>query len=211
MIELKHISLPDAVGRTLRSRILNAEIPAGTRLVETQLADEFGVSRTTIRQALRDLRNEGLVILEPRRHCVVTRMSVETARDVCFARYTLESGAVREWLRRRGATDDDLDIDRGLRVAIKAMEAAAADNDTLAVVEADTAFHGVLIDGGHRQRLAALWHTLDAQMGALIGSELERQHSNLGEVAARHTKLAQAVASRNGDQIEAALIEHYVF
>ena len=211
MTELRHISLPDAVGRTLRSRILNAEIPAGTRLVETQMAEEFGVSRTTIRQALRDLRNEGLVILEPRRHCVVTRMSEETARDVCFARYTLEAGAVREWLRRRDAAGEDLDVDGGLGAAIRAMEVAAADGDTLAVVEADTAFHGVLIDGGHRHRLAALWHILDAQMGSLIGSELERQHSHLDEVAARHRKLAQAVASRDRDQIEAALIEHYVF
>jgi DNA-binding GntR family transcriptional regulator len=211
MTELNHISLPDAVGRTLRSRILNAEIPAGTRLVETQLADEFGVSRTTIRQALRDLRNEGLVILEPRRHCVVTRMSEDTARDVCFARYTLEAGAVREWLRGQERNGDDATVDRELDAAIKAMEVAAADNDTLAVVEADTAFHRLLVERGHRPRLAELWHTLDAQMGSLIGSELERQHSNLSEVVAKHTKLARAVASRDRDEIEAALEEHYVF
>src|ERR1700719_4794840 len=87
---LEHVSLPDAVARALRRRILNNELPAETRLVEANLAAEFGVSRGTIRDALRSLHAEGLIAIVPRRYSVVTRMSRGDAEDVCFARYVLE-------------------------------------------------------------------------------------------------------------------------
>jgi DNA-binding GntR family transcriptional regulator len=202
---LEHMSLPDAVRSTLRRRILNAEIPAGARLVETQLAEEFEVSRTTIRQALRDLQAEGLVELAPRRHCTVTRMDADDAADVLYARYTLELGAVREWLANV-PTSFDSDLKREL----EAMEIAAASNDMQAAVEADTRFHGLLIEAGHRPRLGQLWHTLDGQMGALMRSSIERQHSDLADLAKRHIDLTRTIATRDPELIELALREHYI-
>jgi DNA-binding GntR family transcriptional regulator len=202
---LNHVSLPDAVRLTLRRRILNAEIPAGARLVETQLAAEFEVSRTTIRQALRDLQAEGLVELAPRRHCIVTRMDAKDATEVLYARYTLELGAVREWLQHTPPGFDE-DLQREL----EAMEKAAASNDTLAAVEADTRFHGLLVSAGNRARLDQLWHTLDGQMGALMRASLERQNSDLSELAQRHVDLARTILTRDPELIEAALKDHYL-
>src|SRR5215475_15345029 len=92
---LDHVSLPEAVGKALRHRILNNEIPAETRLVEANLAAEFGVSRATIRDAMRSLQAEGLIYIVPRRYSVVTRMSHSDAEDVCFARYVLEDSSVQ--------------------------------------------------------------------------------------------------------------------
>jgi DNA-binding GntR family transcriptional regulator len=202
---LEHLSLPDAVRRTLRRRILNAELPAGARLVETQLAEEFEVSRTTIRQALRDLQSEGLVDLAPRRHCVVTRMEKETAQDVLFARYTLEMGAAGEWIDR-GRSDLKPELD----AVIEAMERAAAANDTLAAVEADTHFHGHLVAAGHRPRLEQLWHSLDGQMGALVRASLERQQTDLTDLTRRHVDLARIIDTGDREQIAAALRDHYL-
>ena len=96
---LEHVSLPEAVSRALRHRILNNELPADTRLVEANLAAEFGVSRGTIRDAMRSLSAEGLIAIVPRRYSVVTRMSREDAEDVCFARYVLEDASVEGGLR----------------------------------------------------------------------------------------------------------------
>ena len=79
---LEHVSLPEAVSRALRHRILNNELTADTRLVEANLAAEFGVSRGTIRDAMRSLNAEGLIAIVPRRYSVVTRMSHEDAEDV---------------------------------------------------------------------------------------------------------------------------------
>ena len=96
---LEHLSLPEAVGQALRHRILNNELPAETRLVEANLAAEFGVSRGTIRDAMRSLQAEGLIAIVPRRYSVVTRMSPEDAEDVCYARWVLEDGACRPGFR----------------------------------------------------------------------------------------------------------------
>src|SRR5215469_16065196 len=91
---LEHVSLPEAVGRALRHRILNNELPADTRLVEANLAAEFGVSRGTIRDAMRNLAAEGLIEIVPRRYSIVTRMSAADVEDVCYARYVLEDASV---------------------------------------------------------------------------------------------------------------------
>src|SRR5215472_3978021 len=98
---LEHVSLPEAVGRALRHRILNNELPAETRLVEANLAAEFGVSRGTIRDALRSLQAEGLIEIVPRRYSIVTRTSVQDAEDICYARYVLEDASVISGPRER--------------------------------------------------------------------------------------------------------------
>ena len=119
---LEHVSLPEAVGRALRHRILNNELPAETRLVEANLAAEFGVSRGTIRDAMRSLQAEGLIAIVPRRYSVVTRMSPEDAEDVCYARYVLEDASVERRLRARAARS----WSRSLRLALEHMSVAAA-------------------------------------------------------------------------------------
>jgi len=205
MSRLEHLSLPEAVCRTLRRRILDAEIPAGARLVETQIADELAVSRTTVREALRTLESERLVELAPRRHCVVTRMDEQTADDVLFARCTLELAAAREWLAHR-----DGEIEQDLAAAIEAMHDAAGAGDMLAAVEADTAYHGSLVAAGGRQRLGQLWHSLDSQMGALMRASLERQHSDLYHLARLHVELAGVLATHDAALIDRALTEHYL-
>src|SRR6202035_2020920 len=72
---ISHLSLPEVVRLTLRRRILNNELPAGERLIEASLAAEFGVSRTTLRAALMELKNDRLVEFSPRRGCSVARIT----------------------------------------------------------------------------------------------------------------------------------------
>jgi DNA-binding GntR family transcriptional regulator len=147
---LEHVSLPEAVGKALRRRILNNELPAETRLVEANLAAEFGVSRGTIRDAMRSLHAEGLIAIVPRRYSVVTRMSHADAEDVCFARYVLEDGSVQA-----GFGSGRKELARALRVAMQHMSAAAVTDDMDALVEGDTRFHELLIDlseAVHRHR-----------------------------------------------------------
>src|SRR5438270_8534185 len=83
---VKHPSLSEAVLVDLRRAIINGKLPPGERLVETDLAEQFHVSRATIRQALHQLRFEGLVDVKPRRGTEVTRMSSKAAHDVCTVR-----------------------------------------------------------------------------------------------------------------------------
>lgn len=202
---LEHVSLPEAVGRELRHRILNNELPAETRLVEANLAAEFGVSRGTIRDAMRSLQAEGLIAIVPRRYSVVTRMSQEDAEDVCYARYVLEDAAVSN-----GLWEQRSELVAGLREALTEMTAAAEANDMDAIVELDTRFHQLMLDTSGRRRLKDLWSMLNSQMGALMRSEIERQGIDLAEAVERHRVLADAVEAGDAAKFRQALRDHYV-
>ncbi|GAA2009248.1 DNA-binding GntR family transcriptional regulator [Nakamurella flavida] len=200
-----HLSLPESVHRILRRRILNNELGSGTRLVEANLALELGVSRSTVRQALVQLSQEGLVEISPRRHSVVTRMSYAEIDDACYARFVLEEGALR------AVADDRLTVlaDELDEVAGSMAQAAAA-GDLAALVDLDTQFHGCILRESGKQRLAHLWGMLNGQMGALMRSSMEDQRIDLAEAERRHLGLAEVVRRSDRAEISAKLWEHYL-
>lgn len=202
---LEHVSLPEAVRRALRHRILNNEIPAETRLVEANLAAEFGVSRGTIRDAMRNLQAEGLIAIVPRRYSVVTRMSVDEAEDVCYARYVLEDASMSAGGRRRGTGLTD-----ALQAAIEQMEAAAQAENMDMLVEWDTRFHELLVDVSGRDRLKQLWSTMNSQMGALMRSEIERQGIGLADAVERHRGIVDAISEGDLARLRKELRDHYL-
>ena len=202
---LEHVSLPEAVSRALRHRILNNELPAETRLVEANLAAEFGVSRGTIRDAMRSLSSEGLIAIVPRRYSVVTRMSHEDAEDVCFARYVLEDASVEGGLGRNRK-----ELVKALRLAMDHMSIAARTDDMDALVESDTRFHELLADISGRRRLTDLWRMLNSQMGALMRSEIERQGIGLTDAVQRHRGILDAVSDGDLGRLRKELRDHYM-
>jgi DNA-binding GntR family transcriptional regulator len=202
---LEHVSLPEAVGRALRHRILNNELPAETRLVEANLAAEFGVSRGTIRDAMRSLQAEGLIAIVPRRYSVVTRMSPEDAEDVCFARYVLEDAGFDG-----GFGPNRKDLVRNLRVAMEHMSVAARTDDMDALVAGDTRFHELLIDISGRGRLKDLWSMLNSQMGGLMRAEIDRQGIGLLDAADRHRAIFEAVSQGDLTRLRRELRIHYL-
>ncbi len=202
---ISHQSLPEAVRVTLRRRILNNELKTGERLIEANLAAEFGVSRTTLRAALIELKNDRLVEFSPRRGCSVARMSRAEIDDACFARYLLEAGA---------ACEDRVTIDGSLIASLEkeldAMADSADAGDLAAIVECDTRLHSLLVEAGGRARLAELWHALDGQMGALMRSSLEEQGADLSRVVELHRQLIDAVRTGDRAVLATAIKEHYL-
>jgi DNA-binding GntR family transcriptional regulator len=202
---LEHLSLPDTVRLALRRKILNDELPAGTRLVEAGIAEDYGVSRATVRQALRDLANEGLVDISPRRHSMVTRMSPEDIQDICYARCVLETAAARDAVTNlpRGFFDR-------LDALVQEMAGAAEAGDMQELVDMDTRFHREIVLASGRRRLADLWETMNGHMYALMRSSLDRQRLAMSEAAGRHRLVVTALASGDPDQIESVIHAHYL-
>ena len=89
------LPLRDVVFNTLRQAILKGELEPGERLMEMQLAEQLGVSRTPIREAMRKLELEGLVLMIPRKGAVVAEITEKSLRDVLEVRKALEELAVR--------------------------------------------------------------------------------------------------------------------
>ncbi|HET7326365.1 MAG TPA: GntR family transcriptional regulator [Nocardioidaceae bacterium] len=189
----------------LRTRILNNEIPAGAPLLEVALAEEFGVSRTTIRAAVRELQAERLVEITPRRSTTVIRMSEADAREVCFARYSLEGVSLRELRRpaRRAVADSMAEI-------VREMEICSEKGDMAGMVEADTALHRVVVEAAGHPLVMEMWSRLNGQMGALMRSSLDRQRIDLDETVRRHADLVGAYRDESPSRIDAALRDHYV-
>ena len=195
---LEHVSLPEAVTRALRHHP-QQRAASDTRLVEANLAAEFGVSRGTIRDAMRSLHSEGLIEIVPRRYSVVTRMSAEDAEDVCYARYKLEDASLEGGLGKSGCRDlaKLAAAGPGAHVSRRAADGRPG--------RAGGQRHPVSPGAHHRLRLGAwrtdLWSMLNSQMGALMRAELDRQGIDLSEAVHRHRPIVEAVEEGDLDRL----------
>ena len=203
---LNHRSLPESVHEILRARILNNDLPSGTALVELSLAAEFGVSRTTIRSALRELQAERLVEIAPRRGTTVSRMSYETSQQICFARYALESAGLATVLHQGRAA-----LVRQMSDAVTVMAQAADRGDIVGMVDADSQLHWSIIAAADNNVMIDMWQSLDGQMGALVRSTLDRRGiDDLVSMVRYHEKLVRAFRRSDPASATKALYEHYV-
>ncbi|MSX45732.1 MAG: FCD domain-containing protein [Actinobacteria bacterium] len=202
---IQHVSLPQAVQSELRKRILNNEFISGERLLEVKLAEEYGVSRTTLRSALSELRVQGLIEISVRRGAYVTRMSKKAISEACFARYFLESSVLEDNVIKLSS-----ELISEFETILGEMAIAAKKSDLASLVYLDTEFHSLIVNLGGRERIQQLWHTLDGQMGSLMRSSLDSQKIELVEVVGRHRILLGALKLGNPHVIRAAMKEHYI-
>jgi DNA-binding GntR family transcriptional regulator len=202
---VQHQSLPERVHQILRDRILAKELPAGTLLIELDLSEEFGVSRTTIRSALRELKAERLIEVSPRRGSSVSRMSAELSMEICMARYALEGADLERVLRA-----DRPGLTARMEDALGAMKDAASSGDLSALVQADTDLHRHVVAAADLPLLLDLWQGLNGQMAALMLSSLDRQGIDLQESVRRHAELIEDFRTMRPAQAVKALREHYV-
>ena len=161
---VERASMTEQVLRELREAIIEGRIPQGEPLREVPLAGTFGTGRSAVREAIRQLVQEGLVAYEPHRGAMVRVMSVEDRLDVYIAREAIETGAVRRILA--GPAPDLAD----LRAALEELRATAGDHDriTNAVIDADIAFHQELVRLAGSPRLARAHDTLAAETRMLL-------------------------------------------
>ena len=147
-----YLPLRDVVFNTLRQAILRGEMEPGERLMEIQLADKLGVSRTPIREAIRKLELEGLVIMIPRKGAEVAHITEKDMRDVLEVRATLAC---------RNVTPERIEE---LKMANKRFEAAIISKDVVAIVDADVNFHDIIYAMTDNQRLIQIINNLREQM-----------------------------------------------
>src|SRR4051794_33520899 len=197
VVPLRIESVVDHVYVALRERILSGDLPRGTKLRQASLADELGVSRTPLREALRRLSTEGLVEFFPNRGATVSELDFGDMRHAWSARVALEPGAARLAAERR-----DEDSIAAMREAIAQQRAAAADKD--ASFAANRRFHLALAAASgnpHLTRFAEmLWVP---RIGVPIYEAQAEEPAGTLAWAEEHERITDAVAA--GD---AGLAEH---
>ena len=155
----EYLPLRDVVFNTLRQAILRGELKPGERLMEIQLANKLGVSRTPIREAIRKLELEGLVLMIPRRGAEVAEITEKNLTNVLEIRKALEELAVTLACER--ITQEQIEE---IREMAKEFEAKLASKDVTQAAEADAAFHEVIYKATDNERLIHLLNNFREQM-----------------------------------------------
>ena len=203
-----HEGLGHGIAEDLRRAILDGSIPAGASLVEADLADRFGVSRGPVRDALRDLARQGLVLELPRRGTVVSTISLRDIQEVYEVREGLESIAVR--LSAVRATDDDLERVETRIVALEAAWDRGADyRDSLAL---DLEVHRAIVAIAGNSRLIESYERMlvQTQLNAITAAE-QNPGLRRGMRKGVHRDVLRGLRARDPERSVAAVIAHYAY
>lgn len=135
-----HRPLREIVYEQLKIQILTGKIAPGTRMMEVELAEDLGVSRTPVREAIRKLEKEALVVIEPRRGAYVSDVSVKEMVDTLVVREDLEALAAS--LTAKRITKEELE---GLEKKVTDYSEAIASGDMEQIIRADESFHHKIV------------------------------------------------------------------
>ncbi len=199
-------SLVQLAADELRRMILSAELQPGERLIEERLTEHLGISRPPLREAMRILQQEGLIVVQPRRGATVTSLS---DRDV-FEILTLRSGLERLAVEL-GVPVTDPDRLQRCRDALAEMEACAGREDRAHLVECGYAFHRSIVGlAGHR-RLEGLYDSLHQQLLLCMAMNLyarEHYYEGLARHVERHKVLLDVIESGDPKAVLEELAAH---
>lgn len=186
----------------LRNEIITGRYEPGERLIEVTLSQELGTSRGPVREALRQLENEGLVMSEPYKGAVVLGVSDEEVQEVLIPiRLVLERYSMARAVERM--TEADF-AELGKQIWL--MERAARANDLPKAVEADLRFHDILISSSGQLHTAQIWRTIWPRIRAYFyrygrGASLE-------VMVDEHRELLDVLQTRDLERVLAVLERH---
>lgn len=198
----EYLPLRDVVFQTLRQAILRGELKPGERLMEVQLANKLGVSRTPIREAIRKLELEGLVTMVPRKGAEVAQITEKNLKDVLEVRRALEELAVTLACERM--TYRQL---KQLRAAAEGFCQALAQSDVTAIAEADVRFHEIIYTATDNQRLIQILGNLREQMYRFRVEYLKNKEFH-PRLVKEHGEIIEALEARDEDLAARRIVEH---
>lgn len=195
--------LREQVLEVMRHAILTFHYKPGQRLIERELIEEIGVSRTTIREVLRELTAEGLVKTIPQKGAVVVAPTPQEAVELYELRAALEALAVRKFVEH--AADAEV---AELRASLEEFERAVADNaGTVAMLRAKDRFYDVLLRGCGNRAVHSMLASVQARVSLLRAtslSQLNRPAQTVKEIRA----IVDAIVARDAERAVRACTYH---
>ncbi len=196
-------TVADRLVRDLRTQIILRALAPGERLREVHLADQFEVSRSTVREALRRLEGESLVEFEPHKGARVAALDPSDAVEIYELHALLEEYSIR---RMRLPLDEErrehlakiVEQMRGLRLP--------AESDRF--IDLDHDFHGTLMIAANQRQILRVWLGLKSLHGVLVGVTARHWQSDSELTAARHARIVEAI-SQEDHGIAAAVVGHH--
>ncbi len=191
----RHKPLRDLVYDELKMKIMMGAISPGTRMMEVELAEEMGVSRTPVREAIRKLEKEGLISIEPRRGAYASSLSSQDMVDILEVRQTME-GLAADLATTRFSDEQKKELQR----VSESFDEAVESGDMQQMIALDTLFHHLIVEGTGNKLLTVMVGQLQdmvLRFRYLYYDDFRRAEKMPGE----HKEILEAILG--GDPIKA--------
>lgn len=185
--------LREIVFATMREAIINGDFQPGQRLMEVQLAEQMGVSRTPVREAIRKLELEGLVVMVPRKGAYVAGLSSEDVREVVEIRCVLEGLAAK--LAAYKAKPEHIER---LNQVVDKFESAVKDRNVGDLIGFDSDFHDIIYEMAKNGKLMQMTNALREQVQRFRVAYFT-QINNTEILLQEHKELLEAIAKKDGE------------
>ncbi|HLR84966.1 MAG TPA: GntR family transcriptional regulator [Nocardioidaceae bacterium] len=198
----EHSSTVERVAESLRHALFAGELAPGTPLREVAIAEQLGVARSTVREALTQLTGEGLATRKPNRGVVVIAYDRDQVRDLIGARLVVELAGAHAWQDAEARLRDDVHT-----ALARYAELAESDARVRDITEAHLDFHRRIVALTGNERLTGLADQLYAEIRLAL-AHLDRLRSNAREQIADHRGLLELIDSADPTTVDAALRAH---
>ncbi|WIV12276.1 GntR family transcriptional regulator [Proteiniborus sp. MB09-C3] len=203
--------LREIVFESIREAILDGRLKPGERVMEIQLAEKLGVSRTPVREAIRKLELEGLLIMEPRKGAYVADVSLKDVVDVLEVRSSLEGLAAS--LAAIRASEEEIQL---LREKSTQFKECIEKSDVQGMINKDTEFHEVILQAAKNKKLTSIIESLREQVQRFrvtyfteynMTTYLVKEHQNvLDAIESRNSEKANEYAQKHIENIEKFIV-----
>jgi len=199
-------TMQNEIATALRKKITAGELGPGARIAEDWVSSEMGVSRGPVREAIRVLETEGLVIISPYRGATVSDVSLDELRNVLIpVRFILERQASLHAIETMD--EADFDVLEEIVADMRAIAEANSPQSTLAMVDLDVKFHQTLTEFGNQYHTLQLWRSIQSRI-RIAFIRLAPHHRDLEEIVEEHASLLRALRTRDMGVVEAELDVH---
>jgi DNA-binding GntR family transcriptional regulator len=195
-------SLAELAYESIRESVLSGRFAMGERIVEARIAEELGTSRAPVREALRRLGEERLVVERPRYGSYVREISAGDFIDIYNLRIALETAAIRLVTRRQPSLGPIEDT-------IRRMDRAASAGQMNKVLDLELAVHQEICEASGNSYLAAAFHSVAGPVRMALGVDAV-DNQTPAEIAAEHPPLLEAIRSGDEDHAAATIRNHIV-
>ena len=191
----------------IRNAILTGKLAAGEPLPENEIAKQMGVSRMPVREAMRDLEHEGLLISHPHRGTVVATVDEDEVDQLYLLRAELEGFTVRSLMEKNTPG-----IVTKLQQLLKDMEASASKGNLTVLAEKDLEYHWTIVSSSGYQILARVWRSMDGPIRVRLYRAITGVYREdlIRYTANSHQLPTDAIASGNIERAVAAIKTHII-
>ncbi|MFA5523487.1 MAG: GntR family transcriptional regulator [Tissierellales bacterium] len=196
--------LREIVFESIREAILYGRLKPGERVMEIQLAEKLGVSRTPVREAIRKLELEGLLIMEPRKGAYVADVSLKDVVDVLEVRSSLEGLAAS--LAATRASEEEIEL---LKEKSMEFKECIEINDVQGMIAKDTEFHETIFKAAKNKKLTSIIESLREQVQRFRVTYFT-EYNMTTYLAQEHHNVLEAIASRDPEKSKEYAQRHIV-